>query len=214
MARNLLWLIICFACLFPVAGCESGESALTDEGMISIEVKNNSDNVIISFALFFSDDLDEWGEDLLGDEAIEPGETYIFELPQSSYCLSLLTYEFYVLHNARHITEDTVIEIGGEGKVPILIENISESDVVVLYISPTASEDWGESRLIDLEIIPAEVGRRAFFVEPGSYDFWGLGWDGETIVEAYELEIKDIKRASVAATCPYWCPVLPEERIR
>ncbi len=193
MAKKTLLIIICIFFLLLAAGCGNNEPVPDEEEGITIEVANETEEIIISYAAFFGDNLEEWGEDLLGDEIIEPGEVYSFLLPEGRYDLALLTYEFYVVHSEWSITGNTRIEVGGEGKFPVLIENNSEFDISQFYISPTESDDWGENLLGDLAHIPAEMGRRIFFVTPGEYDFFAIDTEGETVMLVLEMEIDSQK---------------------
>jgi hypothetical protein len=129
-------------------------------------VFNNTEEVIISWAAFFGPDLDEWGEDLLGDQVIAPGNSIKFVLPQGEYSLVLFTYELYVVESVSNITEDTYIEVGGEDKIPVLVENNSDKDIAVFFISPSVNDDWGEDLIGGLDVIPAEFGRRFLFIDP------------------------------------------------
>lgn len=197
MVKKILLVVICISFLLPAAGCGNSEPVLEEEDGISIEVVNKTDGIIISFAPFFGDNLEEWGEDLLGDEVIEPGETYTFILPEGRYDFSLLTYEFYVVHSVWSITDDIRVEVGGEDKVPILVENDSEFDIAFFYISPTESDDWGEDWLGEFGYIPAEIGRRFFFIQPGDYDFLAIDIEGETVLQVQEMEIDSQKRFTI-----------------
>jgi hypothetical protein len=191
MAKKTLLVIVCIFFLVLMAGCGNSEPVSGDEDTISIEVENRTEEIIISFAVFFGQELDEWGEDMLGEEVIEPGEVYTFILPEGTYDLSLLTYELYVIDGVWGINDDRRIIVGGDNLAPVLIQNDSESDIALFFLSPTDSEDWGEDWLGDFGYIPAEIGRRFFFVEPGVYDFLAIDLDGERVLEVYELTIED-----------------------
>ena len=194
MVKKILLVIICISCLIVAVGCGNSEPVIDEEDGISIEVVNRTEKIIISYAVIFGDNLEEWGEDLLGDEVIEPGETLTFIMPEGNYDLSLLTYEFFVVQSAWSITEDIIIEIGGEGKAPILVENNSEFDIVLFYISPSESDDWGEDWLGEAGYIPAGTGRRFFFVQPDEYDFLAIDSEGETVLQAMGIEVDSERR--------------------
>lgn len=190
MLKKTMLVTVCILSMLLIIGCGNDETAPEqEEETISIEIANKTEEITISFAVFFGENLGEWGEDLLQEEVIEPGETYNFVLPEGNYDLSLLTFEFYVIHGAWNINEDIRIEVGGEGKIPVLFENNSESDIALVYLSPSDSDDWGEDWLGERGFIPAETGRRFFFVAPGIYDFLLIDLEGETVLEVYELSI-------------------------
>ncbi len=165
MYKKILLVVFCVCSLFFAVSCGNGEPAPGDEGTITIEVINNTEEIIISLAVFFGPDLDEWGEELLGDRVIVPGETIRFVLPQSEYSLVLCTYEIYVVHSISNINTDMRIEVGDPDKLPVLVVNNSDKDIVLFYISPSVSDSWGDELLGD-DIISAEIGRRFFFIDP------------------------------------------------
>ncbi len=165
MLKKIFLLAICMVLSLSLVGC-SGNSAADDVNNITIEVFNNTEEIVISWAAFFGPDLDEWGEDLLGDQVIAPGDTLKFVLPQGEYSLVLFTYELYVVKSVSNITDDTYIEIGGENKIPVLVENNSGKDIALFFISPSVNDDWGEDLIGGLDVIPAEFGRRFLFIDP------------------------------------------------
>jgi len=165
MLKRVILIAISMVLVISLAGC-GGNSVAEDENNLTIEVFNNTEEIIISWAAFFGPDLDEWGEDLLGDQVIAPGDTLKFVLPQGEYSLVLFTYELYVVKSVSNITEDTYIEVGGEGKVPVLVENNADKDIAIFFISPSVNNDWGEDLIGGLDVIPAEFGRRFLFIDP------------------------------------------------
>jgi hypothetical protein len=168
MFKKVLLVSVLLICLFIAVGCGDGEPSAGDEDTITVEVFNNTDEIIISWAAFFGPDLDEWGEDLLGDRVIEPGDTVQFLLPVANeeYSLVLFTYELYVVKSVSDITGDTYVEVGGENKIPVLVENNSAKDIALFFVSPSVSSDWGEDLIGGLDVIPAEIGRRFLFIDP------------------------------------------------
>jgi hypothetical protein len=222
MTKRILLLLICICCLFIVFGCGDSEPAPGDENTISIEVANNTSGIFISYALFYGNNLDEWGENLLGEEVIEPGEVFTFVLPVGNYTFIPLTYEYYILPGARDINQDIRIDIGGNGLVPVLIRNHTESDIAFLFLLDDINEDLekeleedleesieedleenfeedlneGTDLEIDLdesilgtEVIPAGLSR-FIFLEPGTYNFLGLGYEGEVLLVGNEIAIE------------------------
>ena len=165
MLKRMVLLAICLILTLSLVGC-GGDSAADDENNLTIEVFNNTEEIIISWAAFFGPDLDEWGEDLLGDQVIAPGDTIKFVLPQGEYSLVLFTYELYVVRSVSNIAEDTYIEVGGGDKIPVLVENNSDKDIALFFISPSVNDDWGEDLIGGLDVIPAEFGRRFLFIDP------------------------------------------------
>ncbi len=200
MVNKALLVIICIFCLLPLAGC--GESdRVAEENGISIEIANETEELVVYYAAFFGEDLDEWGEDLLGDEVIAPGEVYTFILPEGVYDTSLFTEDFFVIDSFFDLSEDTKLSIGGGGNVPVLIQNTTDKNIIFFYALPsglvdleaeeealedeTLDDQWAETwdelweseeylqyqLLHDREVIISESGRRFFFISPGTYDF-------------------------------------------
>jgi hypothetical protein len=156
MFKKALLIAIVLICLLLVIGCGNGEPSADDENTILVEVYNNTEEIIISWAAFFGPDLDEWGTDLLGDQVIEPGDTVSFVLPvaEEEYSLVLFTYELYVVKGVDNITGDTRVEVGGDEKIPVLVENNSNKEIVHFFISPSVMSDWGEDLIGGLSIVP------------------------------------------------------------
>ncbi len=187
MVKKTLVVLICISSLVLFIGCGNNDHDPVNEDEITIEVINKTEDIIISFALFYGAGLDEWGEDLLGDEVIEPGDYYEFVLPDGEYTIIPMTYEYFVLPAARNITDDFRMEVGSEDTVPILVTNDTEVDIGFLYISPSDSEDWGEDWLGD-EVIAAGISK-FFFAEPNTYDLMAVDLEGDTVLEEYEIEV-------------------------
>ncbi len=208
MIKKTLFAILVTFFLLLAVGCGNNEPAPEEEEGIVIEVENNTEEIVISYAAFFGEGLLEWGEDLLGDEAIEPGEKYTFILPEGEYDLSLFNQDFFVIHSFFNLSGDALLEIGGEGKTPILIQNVSEHDILFFFAFPTGfigfddegedlGEDWAETweeiweseshreyqLLHERESIIAENGRRFFFIEPGVYDLLVINDEIEAYLE-------------------------------
>ena len=187
MVKKILLVIICISCLLVIVGCGNSDLDPENEEEMTIELVNNTENITVSYALFYGPGLDEWGENLLDDEVIGPGETVAFVLPKGEYTVIPMTFEYYVLPVARNISVDFRMEIGQEDKVPILVTNDTEVDIGFLDISPSESEDWGEDWLGD-EVIVAGFSM-FFFVEPGTYDLMAKNLEEETVLAEYEIEV-------------------------
>jgi len=165
MLKRFVLLALCMVLMLSLVGC-GDNAAADDENNLTVEVFNNTDEITISWAAFFGPGLDEWGEDLLGDQVIAPGDTTKFVLPEGEYSLVLFTYELYVVKSVSNITGDIYVEVGGEDKIPVLIENNSDKGIAAFFISPSVNADWGEDLIDGLDVIPAEFGRRFLFIDP------------------------------------------------
>ncbi len=202
MIKNTLLVVITICCLLLAVGCGNDEPAPVEEGMISVEVVNNTEEIAIAYAAFFGPGLEEFGEDMLGDEYINPGDIVVFQLPEGEYNLVLFTYELYIVESVWNISEDATVEIGGENLFPIRVENISSEDIAFFFALPSGNlgyegedEEFGDNGeevrldneqllkyqlLADNDFIIAESGNRFFFLEAGFYDFIVMDLEGET----------------------------------
>ena len=201
MTKKIILSLILIVCLFAAAACGNDEPEVAEDE-ISVEVTNKTEEIIVSFALFYGDNLDEWGEELLGDEVIEPGETFTFLLPEGLYTVLFFTFESYIIDAARNFDESISIQIGGEEKVPVLFRNLSEEDVGVLSILESGSIDFEEETMeeevaekifdadmLGAEVLPAGVSR-FIFILPGVYDLIGLNYDLEVVFGQSNIEIE------------------------
>ncbi len=141
MFKSKLLVIAIFCCLIVAAGCGNGEPIAQEENGISIEVVNETEDIVIAYAAFFGEDLAEWGEDLLGDEVIAPGESITFVLPEGEYDLSLFNQDFFVISTFFDLTEDATVVAGGADKAPILVQNTSDKDVLFFFAFPGGTID-------------------------------------------------------------------------
>ncbi len=149
MFKSKLLVIALICCLIIVAGCGNDETVAEEENGISIEVINETEDIVIAYAAFFGEDLAEWGEDLLGDEVIAPGESITFVLPEGEYDLSLFNQDFFVISTFFDLTEDTTVVAGGTDKAPILVQNTSDNDVLFFFAFPGGTIDIESEETIE-----------------------------------------------------------------
>ncbi len=202
MIKKTMLVVITICCLLLAVGCGNDEPAPVEEGMISIEVVNNTEEIFIAHAAFFGPGLEEFGEDKLVGESINPGGTVVFPLPEGEYDLVLFTYELYIVESVWNINQDVKVELGGENLYPIRVENKSVEDIAFFYALPSGvlgyegeNEEFGDNGeeveidleelvqyqlLADNDFIIAESGNRFFFLEAGLYDFIVMDLEGET----------------------------------
>ncbi len=223
MIKKSALVLICISWLLLMAGCGDSETVPGEEDGIVIEVANYTDDIIIAYAAFFGEGLEQWGEDLLGDEVIEPGESYTFIMPEGEYNLSLFSSDLFVINSYFDISEDRTIEVGGDNMAAILVQNPSDYDILFFYAFPSGivnldpdheemDEDWGLTwdeiwegeeyekyqLLDDREGIIAETGRRFFFLTPGTYDFLVINEEIEPYLEIdVSIEREDRKVLTV-----------------
>ncbi|MEW5785704.1 MAG: hypothetical protein AB1767_11645 [Bacillota bacterium] len=206
-------LILVLACLLILSGCSCGvESCLNripgfgdadtaddsdlpidtedpSSGQFTIEVVNATDDYNVCYFFVSDSDSEDWGDDYLGDSILYPGDSFSVTLDQGSYDIMLGDSNNYVLHTAWNVSSGTRIEVGGAGKIPLVVLNQSEYEVAYMYISPSNSDEWGSDWLADSEVIPPHEGARVFFLNPGTYDLRADDLSNETVAgqEAVQL---------------------------
>lgn len=149
MFKSKLLVTAFICCLIIVAGCGNDEPVTEEENGISIEVVNETEDIVIVHAAFFGEDLAEWGEDLLGDEVIAPGESIAFVLPEGEYDLSLFNQDFFVIDTFFDLTEDSTVVAGGADKSPILVQNTSNKDILFFFALPGGTLDLDSEETIE-----------------------------------------------------------------
>ncbi len=189
--KRLVLLLLVLTCLVLFSGC--GDKDPRPEGHFAIQFENKT-GIFITSVLAFGEGDYEWGKDLLKeDEVIEPGEIKTLYIPEGEFFLYPFSYEEYIMGSFRVNGEDTAIEVGKENAVPILIVNNSEYDLPVILLSPSDSDDWGESLLPSFSFIPAGYGRRFFFVEPDVYDFQAWSSEGDIVITETGIDISGMR---------------------
>lgn len=181
MERKTTAFIITLLLLFTLA-CTGG--GITDPSgpatrNVNIEIANAS-SYDICYVLISESDSESWGDDWLGDEEMIPaGGTKTFAPGAGTYDVKVVTCKETVLATFWDISRDTTVRVGGQGLVAIGLVNESATEICYVYISETGAsdEDWlGRS-----ESIPADGGKRAFFVQPGTYDLLAQDCDGKDL---------------------------------
>ena len=84
MFKKSLFVTVFICFLLLAGGCGNRIPDSDDGNTITIEVANMTEGIVVSYALVYGDGLNEWGEEMLGDEAIEPGEIFSFVLPEGT----------------------------------------------------------------------------------------------------------------------------------
>lgn len=202
MTNKIILSLLLIVCLFTAVACGNDEPGVAEDEIL-VEVTNKTEEIIVSFAVFYGDNLDEWGEELLGDEVIEPGEMYTFQLPEGQYTVLFFTFENYIINAARNFDDSISIQIGGDDKVPVLFRNLTEGDVAFLSILESGSIDFEEEimeeevvdKIFDADMLGAEVLpaglSRFIFIKPGVYDLIGLNYDLEVVFGQNAIEIEE-----------------------
>ena len=114
-----------------------------------------------------------------------------FDVPGGLYDVSVFDCSDAVVATAWEIAEDVTLTPGDTGSVALYVANETSEDICYLYIAPTVEEEWGENILGDWELIPYEEGRRAFYLEPDTYDVLAEDCDGEEMASEFELDLTE-----------------------
>lgn len=200
--KKLAIMTIIMLSALVLAGCKFGskDPAVTipeDQPVqqveeLSIEVSNNTDiadelNVCYVFASV--SDSDEWGEDHLGDVVIRSGDQHTITLEKGSYDIMIKDCNDFVLYTAWDVNRNTRIEIGGSGKIPLVVVNESDFEIAYMYISPNYVNDWGKDWLADKEMIKPQDGKRVFFVTPDTYDLKAVDLLDEVVATEEAVDV-------------------------
>lgn len=135
---------------------------------------------------------DSWGDDWMGeDEVIAPGDERAFDVPGGVYDIAAFDCGDAVVATAWEVSEDVTLTPGDSGSVALRVVNESSTDICYLYIDPSSEDMWGEDWMGDMELILADGGIRAFYLEPDTYDVLVEDCDGEEIASVYEIDLSE-----------------------
>lgn len=197
MKRNVIWGVIVGVLLLTLA-CRGGSSGTAEPtaapaqaapGSFELKIANQSPYDICYVQISTSDQSD-WGADWLGaQEKIAAGASKSFSVPAGTHDVKVMTCDQVVLGTFWNISSDTTVEVGGRGLIPLLVFNESTTEICFVYIASSDTDTWGEDWLGQLESIPAQQGKRAFFVRPGKYDLLAQDCDGNDLVTEFEVQL-------------------------
>ncbi|MGC9357885.1 MAG: serine/threonine protein kinase [Anaerolineae bacterium] len=163
-----------------------------DEGTGGDIVVENRSSFDLCYVFISSTDNTEWGADRLAeDEIIREGESRAFKVIAGTYDIKITDCDGTTLRTAWDLQPGSSVTVGGAGKVALLVLNESTSDICFTFISPVTAESWGEDWLGPREGINASGGRRAFFVDPGTYDLLVQDCEQNSLVEERGVELRD-----------------------
>lgn len=183
------------------AEVEPVTEATTTDTEITI---NNTTSEDICFLYISSPDTDEWGEEQLGSDFINAGESYSLKIEPGTYDLLAEDCEINTLAEeySVEITQNYVWTVVQEGAtepisgetISIQIDNVSSSDVCFLYISPSDAGSWGED-VLGADLIFAGDSWTTE-VAAGTYDILAEDCDNEELIsvmgisESYVLTVE------------------------
>ena len=135
---------------------------------------------------------ESWGADWMDDEeVIAPDGERLFDVPAGFYDVVVFDCSDAVVATAWEVSEDVTLTPGDSGPVALHVVNESSMDICYLYIAPSSEEMWGDERLGEWELIPFDEGRRAFYLEPDTYDALAEDCDGEEMASAFEVDLSE-----------------------
>lgn len=184
---------------------EEGEPApvedTDEEALAEVTVTNGLGNYdVLHFLIDPSDE--PWGEDRLGEEILEPGESITVEVEPGTWDMQIIdedgdTYTLWQVDIGAdgyvwnvtledidsdwgddEVMEPRIIE-AGEGETWVsLVNDLQGYDVFYVYVSPADSDDWGED-MLGSEILYQD-DELIVWVDPGTYDIQMVDEDGDS----------------------------------
>ncbi len=191
MHRSIVFFVtIAMGLLACTAGGELPEQRQVAQGPINIEIVNQS-IYEICYVHIIPEGVAVWGDDQLGGtDVLTPGATRVFQVTGGSYDVVLRDCAEIPVLSVTSIASDTHIVAGGEGAVALLVDNQSTAEICAVYISPLASEDWGQNVLGATEII-GPAAKRIVYLEPASYDLLAEDCEGNALALEQGAKVTD-----------------------
>jgi len=151
------------------------------ERTVNIEIVNQSP-YDICYVLISESDAEAWGDDWLGDaEMLPAGGSQKFAPGDGTYDVKVVTCNETTLATFWGISRDKTVTVGGRDLVAIGLVNESNTEICFVYIADSTGDDWGNDWLGESESILAQGGKRAFFVQPGTYALLAQDCDGNDL---------------------------------
>jgi hypothetical protein len=164
----------------------------------SLTVTNNSGRTLCEVYVS-PDGATEWGEDRLGAEALDPGESQTITVADGLYqaraedCNNDLVAEEIELEVSGSTTWEVelrtvgdALAAGGEAGTLTVVNNTSDS-VCYVYVSATDATSWGTDWL-GADTILDDGDEQTITVGVGTYDLQAADCDGNAIAEQYEID--------------------------
>ena len=208
MEKSLKHLLFGVFALLVVLGCNFGSDMVDNSNssdvstdplpVLSLTVTNNSGRTVCSLYVA-PQETTEWGEERLGTEVLDTGESYGIELPDGTYrvrandCDSNLIAEYSdfevdgatTLRVEEKTVLNTLVAVGEPGTLTVI--NNSSDDVCYVYVSPADSSSWGSDRLGESTILDRGESE-TITVGAGLYDLQAADCDGDALAEQYDID--------------------------
>jgi hypothetical protein len=208
-----LLLMAGLACNFGTDSAENEDPVLNDNSfdlndtgdnsndllpVVSLTVTNGSERTACSIYVA-PDESIEWGEERLGTEVLDPGESHAVEISDGVYRVRvndcdgnlIAEYNDFEVDGATTLAveeksvDNTLVSAGEPGTLTVI--NNSSDDVCYVFVSPAGSTSWGNDWLGDSTIL--ENGdQQTITVGSGVNDMQAADCDGNAIAEQYEID--------------------------
>ncbi|MBN1250059.1 MAG: protein kinase [Anaerolineae bacterium] len=184
------------ALITPTSPPEVMPSPTTKPDMAGPESESFTVNVAnwspyeVCYVYISPSDSDSWGEDWLGsDETIPTGEPRAFDVAAGSYDLMVRACDRAILATEWKFNSERSVTVSQPGFAPIRVTNDTDQDICYFYISPEASDSWGDDLMGSHEVLGVDE-TRVFFIHPGSVDLMAQDCEGITLAEQYGLNVQ------------------------
>lgn len=167
----------------------------------TLEISNES-GIDVWYVYISPADADEWGDDWLGDDVIDDGETYTIEsIPEGVYDVKA--------EDENHEEIAVVWEADVEGNLTWDITGLSSFEVIndsddaiyYLYISASDSTTWGDDWLGD-DTIEAGASHVVSDVPRGTYDIKATDQDDDSVEVVYNVAFPEKSSWTVVGKTP------------
>jgi len=167
----------------------------------SIEVTNLS-GTDVWYVFISPSDAEDWGEDWLGGDVIDDGQTYtISGIPDGTYDIKATD------QNGETIESWWSVEVEGEmtwdisGMISLDVINHSGKTITYLYITPSTSDTWGDDWLVD-DVIPPGETYTIVGLSQDTYDVKATDNENAVIESVYNVDMTSAKEWTVYGTLP------------
>ena len=161
----------------------------------TLRIINNTTD-LICYVYVSAAAAESWGPDWLGEnQTIESEQGVTFTVETGMYDLRVENCDREVLAESldQHLEGDMhwVVDSEASASTDTVLEVINNTpqNICYLYISLSASDDWGQDWLGTEEIIYTG-GRKTFTMETGMYDLRAKNCEGEVIAESVDNHLQ------------------------
>jgi hypothetical protein len=208
ISYGALFLILVLACNFGSDVVENSNSENNNSSdlattplpaALSLTITNRSSRTVCGLYATLQE-ATEWGEERLGTEVLDTGETFGLDLADGNYrirasdCDSDLIAEYndFEVSGPTTLTiEDRIIESSlspGGGAGILTVVNNASVDVCYVFVSATDATTWGNDWLGESTILDSGA-TETITVDAGLWDLQAADCDGNAIAEQYDVDL-------------------------